>query len=170
MPALDIATDDVIVYRIGIDTPDYTADDLTGIGAERHPGRWNEQGFRVIYTASSRALACLETLVHTAPSGAFPFNRYLVEYAIPRAVWDARARMSLSDPGIVGWDAIPAGRVSKSWGSAWLASQRSVIAEVPSVLVPEESNVLINPRHPDLAALSVRKVRRWVYDPRFWAR
>jgi hypothetical protein len=35
--------------------------------------------------------------------------------------------------------------------------------------VPEESNILINPRHPNAAALRARKVRKWSYDARLWS-
>lgn len=48
----------------------------------------------------------------------------------------------------------------------WLASQRSLLAAVPSVIVPEESNLLINPRHPACALLLATTVRRWTYDSR----
>ena len=42
----------------------------------------------------------------------------------------------------------------------------SCVAEVPSVVVPEEANLLINPRHPDARRIRARKLRRWLYDPR----
>ena len=54
----------VSLWRIASDTPDYTADDTTGAGAKKTGGRWNRKGIALIYTAESRALACLETLVH----------------------------------------------------------------------------------------------------------
>lgn len=76
------------VYRIGTDTPDYEADDLSGKGAEITGGRWNEKGVAVVYAAENRSLACLETLVHLA-AGGLPFNRYLVEISIPDPVWAA---------------------------------------------------------------------------------
>jgi RES domain-containing protein len=69
---------------------------------------------------------------------------------------------------VIGWDAIPAGLVSKAWGQQWLAYGRSLLAEVPSVVVPEESNVLINPRHADVGRITTRKVRRWLNAPRYW--
>ncbi|MCA2992272.1 MAG: RES family NAD+ phosphorylase [Gemmatimonas sp.] len=156
------------LYRIGTDTPSYTADDRSGIGVELAPGRWNAKGTPVLYTSTSRALACLETLVHTAPAGAFPFNRYLVEITVPADVWRARARCRPADTNVIGWDAIPAGLVSRAWGQQWLMGGHSLLAEVPSVVVPEESNVLINPRHAHAGRITTRKVRKWLYDPRFW--
>jgi len=66
----------------------------------------------------------------------------------------------------VGWDALPAGLVSLDWGTEWLHSRKSLLAEVPSIVVPEEFNILINPRHPDAGNLTPKKIRRWNYDTR----
>lgn len=151
------------LWRIGTDTPDYGADDLRGIGAERSGGRWNRKGIRMVYTSTSRALACLETLAHLG-SGDLPLNRYLVEITLSSDAWSARIVFDAT--ANVGWDAQPPGLVSLDWGTAWASSRSSLLAEVPSVIVPEESNILINPLHPDVAALAARKIRRWTYDGR----
>jgi RES domain-containing protein len=54
------------------------------------------------------------------------------------------------------------------WGTQWARSSRSLLAEVPSVVVPEESNILINPAYTSAAGLSACKVRQWRYDLRLW--
>src|SRR5206468_8323961 len=90
-------------------------------------------------------------------------NRYLVEFSIPDALW-ANATSLPAPP--VGWDAIPTGKVSLDVGDAWLKANRSAVLVVPSVIVAEESNVLINPLHPDARRIVARKVRKWTYDPR----
>ncbi|HRN76216.1 RES family NAD+ phosphorylase [Ottowia sp.] len=156
--------DAVSVWRIATDTPAYTADDLSGAGARATGGRWNERGTALVYASSSRALACLETVVHLGGGVALPLNRYLVRIDVPAACWAARTVFDAARH--VGWDALPAGRVSIAWGTAWAASSASLLAQVPSVIVPEEHNLLLNPRHPDAAQLRVRKLRRWLYDPR----
>jgi RES domain-containing protein len=51
-------------------------------------------------------------------------------------------------------------------GNSWAQSGASAILRVPSVIVPEEENILINPAHPDAAGITATKVRRWLYDPR----
>jgi len=153
----------MVLWRIAVDTPLYVADDLSGAGAERTGGRWNAVGTPMVYTAPSIALTVLETLVHLA-AGSLPLNRYLVKIEVPESVW---ATATSADPvSLVGWDAVPAGKVSIDWGTAWSISARCAIAIVPSVVVPEESNVLINPRHPDANTINAKKLRRWVYDPR----
>lgn len=151
-------------WRIATDTPDYTADDLSGTGAKRFGGRWNQRGTPLIYASSSRALACLETVVHLGSTPALPLNRYLVRLELPARLW--RARVVFEPQAHVGWDALPPGRVSMVWGTAWAAAGASCLAQVPSVVVPEEANLLINPQHPDARLIRVQKVRRWLYDPR----
>ena len=151
------------LWRIGSDTPDYTADDLGGIGAERSGGRWNRKGTRMVYASTSRAVAFLETLVHLG-AGDLALNRSLVMITVADATWAAR---TVFDPAAhVGWDAEPAGVVSLDWGTVWAAGGTSLLAQVPSVVVPEEFNVLINPRHPDAVAIGAIKVRKWTYDAR----
>jgi RES domain-containing protein len=66
----------------------------------------------------------------------------------------------------VGWDAIPEARVSRNAGSSWLKSGRTALLTVPSVIIDEEDNVLLNPAHADSARIAATKVRRFVYDHR----
>ncbi|MDP2882376.1 MAG: RES family NAD+ phosphorylase [Azonexus sp.] len=154
----------ITTWRIGTDTPDYTAEDLGGIGAKTTGGRWNRKGTALVYTASSRALACLETIVHLS-AGGLPLNRYLVRFEIPNVVW--AKRQTLTDKTVpVGWDALPAGKVSLDIGDQWVSSGASCIFEVPSSIVSEELNILINPAHPDAAKIVAVKVRKWQYDAR----
>lgn len=160
-------SDAVTLWRIATDTPDYQAHDLSGKGAARTGGRWNRKGTAMVYASSSRSLACLETVVHLG-AGELPLNRYLVAITVPAAVWKTRA---VFDPkSNVGWDALPAGKTSLDWGTAWASAGKTAIAEVPSVVVPEESNLLINPRAADAPKLKSAKVRKWTYDFRLSAR
>jgi RES domain-containing protein len=152
------------VWRIATDTPAYEADDLSGAGAKATGGRWNTAGTAVVYTSQTRALACLETVVHLN-AGGLPLNRYLVEVTIPDALW-ASAQMASAASLPVGWDAEPAGRASIEFGTNWIRSGTAALLVVPSVIVPEELNVLINPQHSDSARITAAKVRKWLYDPR----
>ena len=121
------------VWRIAIDTPAYKADDLSGAGAKATGGRWNEAGAAVVYTSESRALACLETVVHLNAAG-LPLNRYLVEVTIPDDVWTSAKRESASSlPD--GWDAGPAERASVRFGTDWIRAAGSALLLVPSVIV-----------------------------------
>lgn len=153
------------VWRIAAETLHYPAIDLSGEGARITGGRWNTAGRAMIYTSESRALACLETLVHFKASS-LPLNRYLVRIDIPDTVWSASTRLEAATSP-VGWDAEPAGLASVTAGITWLNGGSSCLLLVPSVIVSEERNVLINPAHPDCKTLTATSVRRWLYDPRF---
>jgi RES domain-containing protein len=151
-------------WRIAADTPAYSSADLSGQEAKRIGGRWNRRGMPLLYASMSIALACLETLVHLNGGLPRPFNRYLVRFILPDDAWDAR---TVFEPSAhVGWDAVPAGQGSLDWGNQWAKSCSSLLAQVPSIVVPEESNVLINPAHADAARISAGKMRRWSYDGR----
>jgi RES domain-containing protein len=152
------------VWRIATDTRSYEADDLSGTGAKITGGRWNDSGDPLVYTSETQALTCLETLVHLN-AGGLPLNRYLVSVTIPADVW-AAARTATAGSLPVGWDADPAGRASILFGTVWIKSLASALLRVPSVIVPDEHNVLINPLHPDSKAITAVKMRKWLYDPR----
>jgi RES domain-containing protein len=155
----------VFAWRIAPDTPDYTADDLIGDGARQSGGRWNRVGTPMVYASGSIALACLETIVHLR-AGDLPLNRYLVQIEIPDDVWAAAVQFDA--PTNVGWDAIPAGKVSVHAGETWSTSRSSTLLVVPSVIVTEERNILINPLHAGAGRIRAKKLRRWIYDARLW--
>ncbi len=152
-------------WRIAAETRRYTSDDLSGAGAAKAPGRWNNDGEPVVYAADSIALAVLETAAHADPAG-LPLNRFVVAIDIPDDIWSARQSLAAQDLPPA-WSAIPAGQASTNAGSAWLGSLGSAILEVPSVIVPEERVILINPRHPDTPRISARTHRSCEYDKLF---
>lgn len=151
------------LWRIAAVTVDYPADELSGIGAGISGGRWNSIGTPMLYCSESIALAVLETLAHLRDSKV-PFNRYLVKLTVPARVW--RERQCLLPPP--GWDARPHGIPSIALGDAWCASNSAALLQVPSVIVPEEYNVLINPRHTRSASITASILRRWEYDFRLF--
>jgi RES domain-containing protein len=154
----------VVLWRIATDTKDFEAHELSGKGAETSGGRWNRPGRPVVYTATSVSLACLETVVHLNAQG-LPLNRFLVQIEVPDDVWARRQTLMAAELPI-GWGATPEGKVSLDRGDAWLRAQSSALLLVPSVIVPEECNVLINPLHADVAHLKAQKMRAWFYDQR----
>ena len=157
------------LWRIAPDTPDYVAHDLSGKGAEITGGRWNRKGLHVVYAAGTASLATLETIVHFAAAG-LPLNRFLVRIDVPDDLWDARLVVTAASLS-VGWNAVPPGKVSLDFGDAWLKdSASSVVLEVPSVVVPEESNLLLNARHPEMRRVKATKLRLWQYDGRLGRR
>ena len=158
-------------WRIASQARTWRANDLSGNGSALYPGRWNSRDQPIVYSSSSIALACLETVVHLAGDDPLPFNRQLVRITIPSHHW--RKRKIFVKEELSGWGLPPTPENAKdwlaatrAWGDAWLLSGESLLAEVPSVIVPEETNLLLNPRHPAHEELVADIVRPWVYDAR----
>ena len=163
-PATTPPTGTISLWRIAADTPQWTANDLSGKGAAMRGARWNHAGEHAVYASYSIALAAWETRAHFGQGGQLPWNRFLVRIDVPADLWAAREIMATPLP--VGWDAIPEGLVSRALGSKWLRAARNALLVVPSVIVNEENNLLINPVHPDSKRIKAAKVRRFVYDHR----
>lgn len=114
-----------------------------GEGARRAGGRFNSPGNPVIYTSESLALAQLEILVN------LPTDRLLAGYVAFRADLPGERVATLGREELPeSWRQAPAPRPVRRLGDRWLESGRSLALRVPSAVVPAESNVLINPRHP----------------------
>jgi RES domain-containing protein len=135
---------------------------LDGEGARRNGARWNSAGRPVVYTAGSLALAIVELLVHTDPD-IIPRDLFAYEIEIPDSC--STRRISAANlPG--GWDAHNDLQSCQTVGDTWLASGTECVLAVPSAIVPEEENFLINPRHPAAAAIQVISSRPFSFDPR----
>ncbi|MBL9047354.1 MAG: RES family NAD+ phosphorylase [Tabrizicola sp.] len=131
---------------------------LDGEGSRLWGGTWNSPGVPVVYLASSLALATLEVLVNLPASRRSPGNfPSLLAVALDLDSGD------LVDPGI------PAGLdtgISRETGDAWLASSSSLALFVPSRVIPLERNVLMNPRHPAIASVTVALAEPFVFVDR----
>ncbi len=155
----------MILWRIAADTRQYPASDLSGAGAAKSPGRWNDDGQPALYTAPTIAIAVLETAAHIDDTG-LPLNRYLVRLDVPDEAWDVRDTLDVADLPVT-WSAIPAGRASVQIGADWLRAGTSPILVVPSVIVPEEQATLVNPLHPLARGISAHIVRPFEYNRLF---
>lgn len=135
---------------------------LDGEGARRYGGRWNSPGRPAVYTSSSRALAALEYLVHVDPVNV-PSDLVLLTIDVP----ETASRLAI-DPAALpaGWAAEPEPPECQALGDAWLGAGTSLALEVPAAPVPEERNVILDPRHPAHAGVRVVSSRPFVYDPR----
>jgi RES domain-containing protein len=152
----------MMLWRIAAETREYRADDLSGGGAAKNPGRWNDEKEPIIYCAPTIAISVLETAAYVDDSG-LPLNRYLVEIDVPASVWAQREEVKVASLPPA-WAAIPAGRASVGFGSRWLSSLRSPVLMVPSVIVPEEWASLINPQHHEASKITAGVVRLFEYN------
>jgi RES domain-containing protein len=159
-----MAQDDVVLWRIAKETPDYTADDLSGGGAQAVGGRWNRKGTPAVYASTSIALATLETLAHLGGNISIR-NAFLVRIVVPKALWAMRRTVNLASLPAA-WLAEPPGAASIDVGDAWLRLRTDLLLLVPSIIVPEEHDVVINPAHGAAPQLRAQIARQYVYDPR----
>ena len=143
----------------------FAKDAFTGEGARRFGGRWNSPGRAVVYTAQSLALAVLEILVHVDS------EKLLENYVSIQAAIDERLIVSIQGSRLPNnWRAYPAVRATQAIGDEWLAHGDSPVLRVPSAVIPEESNFLINPSHRDFRKLRIGKPQRLSIDPRLKGR
>lgn len=159
-----MANGDAVLWRIAKETPDYAADDLSGGGAQAVGGRWNRKGTAAVYASTSIALATFETLAHLGGNISIR-NAFLVRITVPEALWDKRRIVSLASLPRA-WLAEPPGAASIEFGDTWLRARSHAMLLVPSIIVPEEYNVVINPAHPAAGQITAKVMRQSVYDPR----
>lgn len=132
-----------------------------GEGARLYGGRWNTKGVPMVYVAESLALASLEIIIHLPADELLKkFVRIPVKFS-PKLVSEVDM-VSLPD----GWVSDPAPGFTKLVGNRWIKDQESVVLKVPSAIIPEEFNYLINPLHPDFKKISIGSPVAYFFDPR----
>ena len=132
-----------------------------GEGARLFGGRWNSPGHRVVYTAEHASLAVLEMLVHLHEAEA------VARYALVRARVPDRL-VEVLEPARLppGWSDHPAPAALREIGDRWAAAGRSLALRVPSAVVPEEANYLLNPAHRAFRRVAIGAARPFALDPR----
>lgn len=140
------------------------SDAFSGEGARRVAGRWHPTGVRVVYTSSSVALALVENLVHfdTENLAAIAF---LYEVDVPDALVETPPLSELP----ADWNHPKRSDHARAYGRAWASSKRSLAIAVPSIAVPQERNVLLNPEHPSFAGLALGGPSPFSFDQRLLA-
>ena len=127
----------------------HAATAFDGEGAKLEGGRWNSPGLPVVYVAENAALAAIEMLVHLDPSILPAYVR------IPCTFTDTLVMTLDRDTLPPNWKSSPAPPELQQLGDAWLKSASSAVLEVPSAIIELESNYLLNPSHPDFAAIEI---------------
>jgi RES domain-containing protein len=136
---------------------------LSGDGGLLYAARWHSAGRRIVYFAESAAGAMLEALVHLELNVKdWPLIYSLMQVSAPA---DLQIE-SLPVPTHVDWRRSPL--MTRSIGDAWLQSRQTALARVPSAVLPDTWNVLLNPQHPDADQVAIIKVTRAEYDSRLF--
>ena len=135
-----------------------------GEGARRLGGRWNLRGTAVVYTSADASLAVLEYFVNLEWEEA-PADLVLIPADVPDALAVEEVRL---DRLPAGWRATPAPEALARLGTEWARHARTAALSVPSAIVPVERNYLLNPAHPDFAAIVIGRPQPFTLDPRMW--
>jgi RES domain-containing protein len=141
-----------------IDRSIYRATAFTGEGARLYGGRWNSQDVSVVYVAEHRSLAMLELLVHM---------RKPKDYELYSVKFDESLVQELAAENLPSnWDVEPPTTETQEIGDNWVLSATSAVLSVPSAVVPEERNYLLNPRHADFGQIKIDGPVPCYFDPR----
>lgn len=149
----------MFVYRI---SRQKFANDLNGTGARLNGGRWNSPGNAILYTSSYRSLALLEILVHTT-NGFVPDDLRLITIEMPdnTSFQEIKHREIKEELGKRGVNA-----QFNGIGDKWIQSRQSLVLKVPSIILPEEFNYLINPLHKDFSKVRIESITVFDFDKR----
>jgi RES domain-containing protein len=150
------------VYRIA--KKDFI-NDLTGEGSRLYGGRWNKKGTRVLYTAESRSLATVEYLVHLSLQ-IVPTDIYIAEIELPNAESEEIDYHTLPDD----WQCYPAPTSLAEIGEKWIKNSRTLFLKVPSVVIKNEWNIIINPNHKYFNKVTINNVEQFFIDSRLVSR
>ena len=133
-----------------------------GKGSRLYGGRWTRPGTAIVYTAGSAALAMAEYLVHLEPRES-PHDLVLIAADVPPAI-KTRTLEPATLPSR--WRRLPAPEALADLGSRWAREGKTVVLEVPSAVVPQEFNYLLNPAHPDFRKITIHAPEPFSFDPR----
>ena len=134
--------------------------DLSGTGARLFGGRWNSEGRSMVYLTSSRSLAVLEALVHLSPTN-LPIDFCIMTIDAP----DNFAEIKV-DQLPANWDEYPEPNSLKHIGNDFILKQKHLLLKVPSAIVKEEFNYLLNPLHPDASLVKIISITPFAFDQR----
>jgi RES domain-containing protein len=133
---------------------------FSGEGARKYGGRWNSRGRLAVYTSGSLSLAALETLVHLNPPIVLPYLVYPVEF-------DSKLVHHLDPRALPArWRSAPVPSAVQHVGDHWLEKMKSAVLAVPSAIITQETNYILNPSHHDFQKIRIRKPDRFILDPR----
>lgn len=147
----------MLLYRL---TKNVYSNDLSGAGARLYGGRWNSEGRAMVYLAYSRSLAVLEALVHLPPTNV-PDDYCMVTIEVPddfTTIDETRLPQN--------WQDHPDLDILKQMGNAFLLEKKNLLLKVPSAIVNEEYNYLLNPAHANAQKVKLKNIQPFNFDNR----
>lgn len=137
--------------------------DLSGTGSKLNGGRWNNKGMAVVYTSIYRSLAALELIVHV-PQKNLTNDYQIATIHIPDSI---KIKFISVKTLPIHWRAVPINPHLQVIGDQWLKESKYCVFQVPSVIIPQEWNYIINPAHPEAREIMIIKTEDLVLDERF---
>jgi RES domain-containing protein len=138
--------------------------DLDGRGGLYASARWHSQGHRIVYLAQSPAGALTEVLVHLElDADDLPKTFKLLKVEAPDDL--AIGEVSLSQLPANWRDDLV---LTRTIGDEWLEGKETALLKVPSAIVPETFNVLLNPEHRGAARVKVLAHEQYPWDRRLF--
>ncbi len=138
--------------------------DLSGEGARLFGGRWNKVGDVMLYFSQNLSLSLLEIIVHVEYAK-LPLDYSFLEVEIPDSSIKNIQSIDFIEPK---WSTEAAVNQLQMLGSNWLKRKESLAMRVPSAVMHQENNILINPLHKDIAKLKIIKIDKMDFDPRLF--
>ena len=120
------------------------------------------RGTRIVYTSCTLSLAALELLAN-ADHDVLPDDLVSIEFEIPE---DVKVEESLEIDLPSDWSVTPAPPHLQALGTKWTEQNQTAVLRVPSAVIPEEHNYLINPAHPQSASIVAAAPKAFAFDPR----
>lgn len=136
--------------------------DRQGTGARLTGGRWNSPGIAAVYAGLSPEISAMEKLVHTA--NLLPQDLVLASLSIPddQGLYQTYSLKDLP----VGWDTLPSSTAAIALGDLFLSAGTHLGLFVPSAIMPEATNLILNPNHPAFTGITITMVRPFEFDSR----
>jgi len=136
--------------------------------ASGRAARWNSNNIFVIYSSFTRSLACLENLVHYSGIDlSASFSIVIID--VPDDVSIKELKLSSlpadwhrSDPDAYNY--------CRKFGDEWVIKNESLLMKVPSAIIKDEFNCLINTAHPDFSRIRRKAAEPFFFDPRIKAK
>ena len=150
----------MILYRFA---PEEYADNIEGNGASKFGGRWNSKGFPVVYTSLTISLSMIELLAHHTSTNSLKNNK-LILLELPE---DMVISVIKKEEMNSNWQSDI--KYSQTLGNRFIASCSALLLKVPSAIIPQENNILINPRHQQFSQVKIKDILSFGFDLRLFS-
>lgn len=117
-----------------------------------------------MYAGTTIEICALEKFVHLAGSAHPPLVLVSVDVPDDAALFVQPSLAELPED----WSDLPAPAATQEFGRRWLESASQLVMLVPSAIIPESTNAVINPVHPAYRNVTLKIAREFAFDARMF--